>query len=232
MRENHSGHTLRLRGVSLRHQPVGAGAPFTLSLPDLEIPPGAQWALVGASGSGKTTLLSLVGGVYRPTTGEITLGDFALSAASEGARRRHRLHTIGWIHQQLSLIPYLSVSENITLPLRLAGAVRVPAEIRQRARDLAEQVGLSHRLGHRPDQLSQGERQRVALCRALITRPALVLADEPTGNLDPTTAAQVMDLLQQQIRAHGATLLMATHDHGLLDRFDRVLDVQALEART
>ena len=200
---------------------------FTLSIDALQIPAGAQWALVGPSGAGKSTLLNLIGGVLPPASGRVLLDGLDLTAATEAQRRQHRLRSVGWIHQRLGLLPYLCALDNILLPLRLAGRLdRKAAEAR--ARDLAAAVGVGDHLRRRPDRLSQGERQRVALCRALIVEPALILADEPTGNLDDDTTEAVMALLQRHSRVQGCAVIMATHDRRLLPRFDAVLDLRDL----
>lgn len=208
----------------------GQGA-FALEVPALRIASGEAVACVGPSGSGKTTLVNLLAGIEVPQTGSVRLDDVVVSALSDRQRRALRLARIGLLFQELELLDYLSALDNVLLPFHLAGRAAVtPARV-QTARALAESLGLHQGLlRRRPHRLSQGERQRVALCRAMVTEPALVLCDEPTGNLDPGTAKSVLDLLFAAVRARRATLLMVTHDHGLLPRFDRVLDITTLTA--
>ncbi|MDA1264246.1 MAG: ATP-binding cassette domain-containing protein, partial [Planctomycetota bacterium] len=160
-----------------------------------------------------------------PDAGEVTLDGSALSSLSEEARRARRLREIGLVFQDFALLDYLDARENVLLPYRLSATLTLDAKARQRAQDLARSTGVADLLGRKPRQLSQGERQRIALCRALVTAPKLVVADEPTGNLDPATAGAAVDLLFEEVAARGASLLVVTHDHGLLPRFDRVLDL-------
>ena len=211
-------------------------AGFRLEVPALDVASGASLAIVGPSGAGKTTLLHLVAGLREPGQGRIGLQDDAVPEASGGVclvdlpdtvRRAVRLQYIGAVFQTFALLDYLSVEENILLPYRLGNALCLDAASRSRARELALQVGLGDKLGRRPDALSQGERQRVAMCRAVVTQPRLVLADEPTGHLDARTKDRVLDVLHEQVDALGATLLTVTHDEALLGRFDAVLRLDA-----
>ena len=202
------------------------GGEFRLAVDALHVARGERVVLVGPSGSGKTTLLHLIAGILEaPPGASIVVDGVDLAGADPALRRRHRLGRIGLVFQEFELLDYLTVAENVALPLRLgvgaAGPGAGPAG--ERVAALAAATGISHRLGARPDRLSQGERQRTAICRALVTEPAVVLADEPTGNLDPANAAAVLDLLLEQVAVRDATLVMVTHDHTLLDRFDRVV---------
>jgi putative ABC transport system ATP-binding protein len=147
-----------------------------------------------------------------------------MTSCSASERREHRLRHIGFVFQEFRLLEYLQVLDSILLPVRLAGA-RVDGPLRKRAHDLAERAGIGGLLNRRPDRLSHGERQRAAICRALVGSPDLVLADEPTGNLDPDTGEAVLDLLFEQVQEAGAALLMVTHQHATLPRFDRVIDI-------
>lgn len=202
---------------------------FRLEIPDLTVEPGENVAVVGPSGSGKTTLLSLVSGVSVPKSGLVVTCGQEVSSMDEAARRAFRIANIGLVFQEFELLEYLDVLDNILLPYRIAPNLVLTPEVRERAEQLAGQVEIRDKLGRRPGQLSQGERQRVALCRALLVRPELVLADEPTGNLDVENKNRVLDLLFENVGKAGATLLMVTHDRELLNRFDQVVDFKAFQ---
>jgi len=212
---------IRLEDLAFRYP----GGPFRLDVPELEVAQGERVAVVGPSGSGKTTLLRLIAGILRPSAGAAVTNGVEVSALSDAARRRFRIRNIGLVFQEFELLEYLSVLDNALLPFHLDRTLPAKNEARGRAAELARRVGLGDKLERRPANLSQGERQRVAVCRALVTRPRLVLADEPTGNLDPKTGGRVLDELIAFAEADGATLLVVTHDRGLLDRFERVVDV-------
>lgn len=205
-----------------------AGSDFALKLDNLEVGRGEAVAVVGPSGSGKTTLLNLLAGVMPPANGRIRIGDQLLTELGDAERRDFRIRHLGMVFQNFELLEYLSVLENILLPLRVGAGMTVTRAHRERARELAVQVGIGAKLARHPGQLSQGERQRVAVSRALLLQPELVLADEPTGNLDPSNKGLVLDLLLDYARTHSATLVTVTHDRELLQSFDRVLDFQAL----
>jgi putative ABC transport system ATP-binding protein len=178
-------------------------------------------ALQGRSGSGKTTLLTLLGGLERPTAGQVWIDGDEVTAMDEDALVELRRHRLGFIFQTFGLIPILSAAENVEVPLRLAGVERrVRAE---RARALLDMVGLGERAKHRPDELSGGEQQRVAIARALANQPPLLLADEPTGQLDSRTGRTIMQLLRRLVEREGVSALVATHDPLLIDLADRVL---------
>ncbi len=200
------------------------GGGFALEIPSLGLARGASLAVVGPSGSGKTTLLELVAGILAPGSGRLAVAGTDLAALSEAKRRAFRARRIGFVFQDFRLLDYLSAGENILYPCRVLPGLSADAETRARARRLAEAAGIAGKLDRRPDRLSHGERQRVGICRALIAAPDLVLADEPTGNLDPETKETVLGLLLAETRAAGASLLAVTHDHALLPRFDRVAD--------
>ncbi|MCR9197958.1 MAG: ABC transporter ATP-binding protein [Planctomycetaceae bacterium] len=196
---------------------------FHLVIDQLTVAAGCATAVVGPSGSGKTTLLHLLAGILTPDAGQIVVGDTPVHSLSEAARRQFRLKQVGLVFQDFELIEYLNVLDNVLLPCRI-GHLSLDTATRQRADVLLERVGLS---GHRRKsvtRLSQGERQRVAICRALLSQPPLLLADEPTGNLDPETSAHIMRLLLETVKEAGATLVMVTHDHSLLQQFDRTVD--------
>lgn len=188
----------------------------------LEVARGEKLVLLGKSGSGKSTLLHLLGGLDRPTSGRISVEGVELTTLSGADLARYRLETVGMVFQSFHLVPWRTALDNVALPLVFAG--ESPATRSQRAERALATVGLEARLHHRPAQLSGGEQQRVAIARALINRPRLLLADEPTGNLDSDNAASVIDLLGAHVRDTGAALVLVTHDDDLAQRFaDRVL---------
>lgn len=203
---------------------------FSLGVPELRISPGTRAAAIGPSGSGKTTLLNLISGIESPEAGRIQTAAVRVDALSPAARRSFRITHIGFVFQDFLLLDYLDVRQNILYPYRLHPDLHLDADARTRTERLAADLGIERLLARRPDELSQGERQRVAIARALVTAPKLVLADEPTGNLDPATKQHALDMLFEQCDAHSMTLLMVTHDHGLLDRFEQVVDVSAFGA--
>jgi putative ABC transport system ATP-binding protein len=186
------------------------------------VPQGQFVAVTGPSGSGKSTLLGLVAGLDRPTTGSIRINGVELSLLDEDALARLRLAKIGYVFQSFHLIPTLTALENVAVPLELAGAADAVA----RAGALLDEVGLKARVGHYPAELSGGEQQRVALARAVANGPQLLLADEPTGNLDSATGAQIVDLLVGLHRRHGVTLVLVTHDPALAAFADRIVELR------
>lgn len=194
---------------------------FTLRLRGLDIARGETVAIVGPSGSGKTTLLSLLAGILTPHEGVVTVDGVAVSSQNEPGRRAYRLARIGQVFQRVELMDYLTVEENILLPLRLSG-LSITTEHRARTADLIARTGLSGKARRRPGTLSQGERQRVGICRALVAKPPVVLADEPTSSLDAKTSGAVLDLFFSLVKEEGATLVCLTHDTAILPRFDRV----------
>jgi len=202
-------------------------AGFTLELDLFEVERGAHAAIIGPSGCGKTTLLRLLTGALEPDAGRIELLGERLGTLPPAARRARRLRSVGMVFQSFALLDYLSVTENILLPFRLSGSLKVNAPIRERVRTLAGDLGIAHTLRRRPKRLSQGERQRVAIARALVTEPAVIACDEPTGSLDPARASGVMDLILGEAHRIGATVVLVTHDHALLPRFGSVLDLGA-----
>ncbi len=202
----------------------GETAVYALHGIDLTIQPGEFVALVGPSGSGKSTLLNLLGGLDRPSGGELWLNGLALHNADDKVRTRHRREQLGFIFQSFNLLPKLTALENTAVPLMLNGVPK--AERESKAAALLETVGLGHRLHHVPTELSGGEQQRVAIARALIHNPTLILADEPTGNLDSATGAEVMGLLQQLNQEQGITLIVVTHDEEVAAYAHRVVKLR------
>ncbi len=201
---------------------------FRMHIPRLDIAAGECVAIVGPSGSGKTTLLNLMAGTFVPRSGEINVAGQRLDNMSDAARRRFRIDRVGQVFQAFELLDYLTVSENILLPRLIDSESRKNSGSQQRIQSLLSSVGLQDKADKRPDELSHGERQRVAVCRAMLNRPALLLADEPTGNLDQANKQKVVELLISQARTHESMLLMVTHDHSMLDAFERVIDFAEL----
>jgi putative ABC transport system ATP-binding protein len=204
---------------------------FCLTVPTLDVERGGRLAVVGASGSGKTTLLDLIAGIRAADAGSISVFDTALETLSDAARRRYRIKNLGLIFQAFELLEYLTVRDNILLPYRISAELELTPEVIKRVEALVTETGIGEHIDSHPQQLSQGERQRAAICRALITVPELILADEPTGNLDPDNKHKILDILLEQVERNNATLVMVTHDHDLLGRFDRVLDMRELHGR-
>jgi putative ABC transport system ATP-binding protein len=220
---------VELRGVTKAYR-EGDAERVVLSGVDAAIRRGELCVLIGRSGSGKSTLLNLIGGIDVPTAGEIVVDGLPLAGTSEAARTLFRRHHVGFVFQFFNLIPTLTVEENLRLPLELNGHRRESA--RARARALLAEVGLADRGATFPERLSGGEQQRVAVARALVHEPLLVLADEPTGNLDLDTGRQVLELLDRLTRRAGRTMVMATHSPevvGLADRIFRLQDGRLVE---
>ena len=197
---------------------------FRLFVESLEIAKGEKVAVVGPSGSGKTTLLNLISGILQPHSGTVTVDEVDVSSLSDAERRDFRIANVGFVFQQFELISYLNVAENIRLAYLINSSLVASSETSDRVQQLAEAVGIQDKLRRPVHQLSQGEQQRVAICRALLANPKLILADEPTGNLDPENKLRILDVLFGQVERGGQTLLAVTHDMAIVDRFDRKID--------
>ena len=231
MSETHVDQVLAIRGLTRTYQ-TGDKTLTVLNEADLDVMPGEVVGLIGPSGSGKSSLLHAAGLLERPTAGQIFIEGRDCSNLSDRVRTRVRLHTIGFVYQAHHLLPEFSALDNVALPQMIAGVGRKPA--RERAFFLLEQLGLAERVKHQPAQLSGGEQQRVAIARALANSPRLLLADEPTGNLDPHTSAAVFENLYALARATGVAALVATHNLELARHMDRVLGLKdgKLETQT
>ncbi|KAA5607646.1 ABC transporter ATP-binding protein [Roseospira marina] len=219
-----NGPALALRGVRRAFQQAGAPDLSVLDGADLTIDAGEIVALVGPSGSGKSTLLQIAGLLERPDDGEVVLAGQAASGLGDGGRTRMRRRYLGFVYQYHHLLPEFSAEENVIVPQMVAGVGRKAA--RERARALLDRMGLATRGHHRPGQLSGGEQQRVAIARALANAPRVLLADEPTGNLDPNTADAVFNEFLRLVREEGLAALIATHNPELAARMDRVVTLR------
>ena len=201
---------------------------FSLAFDRLEIKKGAKTAFIGPSGFGKTTLLNLLAGILLPQKGRITINDTVVNQLSDTDRRNYRIRNIGFVFQDFRLLEYLSVMDNILLPCRINKTLALTDELRSAATAIARELRIDSKLSRYPAKLSHGERQRVAICRALLHEPDLILADEPTGNLDPANKSHIMAILYKYVDERGSTLITVTHDHEMLAGFDAVVDFQEL----
>ncbi|MGD9243694.1 MAG: ABC transporter ATP-binding protein [Desulfobacterales bacterium] len=211
---------ISVKNLEFRY-PVGD---FHLSIDDFSIAKSQKVAVIGPSGSGKTTLLNLLAGITTPMQGTICVSKTEVNNLSDSSRRDFRITHIGFVFQDFELLDYLNVMDNILHPYRINSALKLNKEVRRRAVTLAEEMGIGDKLKRLSNDLSQGEKQRAAICRALLPLPKLILSDEATGNLDPANKIKILDLLFRSVENHGATLLAVTHDYELLKRFDRVID--------
>ena len=218
-----NGSAVRAERIS-RHYQMGSALIRAVEDVTLEVPAGEFLALLGSSGSGKSTLLNLMAGLDRPTSGAIFAQGRNLSQMNPLELARYRSRTVGMVFQSFNLLPRMTLEENVELPLRLAEVDR--GERTGRVREALERVRLEKRLTHRPSELSGGEQQRAALARALVNRPTLLLADEPTGNLDSATGESIMVLLRKIQRSLGMTIVLVTHERHLAEKFaDRIASV-------
>ena len=216
---------IELRGLVFRYPSTGG---FRITVPELDLAGGDCIAVVGPSGSGKTTLLGLLAGILKPAAGSLVVDGADLATLDERQRRQFRIRNVGQVFQAFELLHYLSVIENVLLPHFIQASEMGTREMRRRALQLLSDVGLADKADAWTSELSQGEQQRVAVCRAMLNRPALLLADEPTGNLDQANKQNVVDILLKQARANHSTLVMVTHDRSLLASFSTVLDIQSV----
>jgi len=199
---------------------------FSLNISHLNIQKKEKIAVIGASGCGKTTFLQLLAGIKIPVSGEININSTQLEKLNEQQRRQFRIKNIGIIFQDFELIEYLNVLDNILYCFRLNPVLKLTSEIKEKAYELAKKMNIQDKLKRSISQLSQGEKQRVAICRALLTNPQILLADEATANLDPENKQKILDILFNYLVENEAVLIAVTHDHELLTRFDRVIDLQ------
>ena len=213
---------VHLQGITFSYR----ASTFRLQIPDFSLSAGQKMAVIGPSGSGKTTLLNLVAGILLPQKGSVVVDGIELTTSNDMARRDFRIRHIGFIFQDFGLLDYLDVQDNIVHPYRITRALTLTEDVRKRSHQLAEQMGISDKLNRYPSELSHGERQRVAICRALLPAPKIILADEATGNLDPKNKLHIMELLFTCVEQSGATLLAVTHDEELLPHFERITDFQ------
>ncbi len=211
---------IELEGIEFKYPK----SDFHLSVEKLTFPTGSKTAIIGPSGFGKTTLLNIISGINLPQSGTVKVDQTNVNSLKDQDRRTFRLLNIGFIFQDFKLLEYLKVMDNIQLPFRINRVLKISQSIREKARVMAASMHIEDKLSKFPAKLSQGERQRVAICRALINAPKVILADEPTGNLDPENKEKIMGMLFDQVEQNGSTLITVTHDHELLSGFDRVID--------
>jgi putative ABC transport system ATP-binding protein len=200
---------------------LGGESLFALAGVDLEIKRGEYLSIMGPSGSGKSTLFNMIGGLDRPSVGTVKINDIDINRLKPEELAWLRCHRIGYIFQTFNLIPVLSALENVTLPMCFAGLKDADAD--RKGQQILEQVGLGHRMHHKPTELSGGQQQRVAIARSLANDPMIILADEPTGNLDLKTGKEIIDLLQRLNKDNGVTIIAATHDFKMLSVSDRIV---------
>ena len=199
---------------------------FKIEVSDIKITQGSKIAISGKSGSGKTTLIHLISGILKPQSGEILFFDESITDMNENDIRKHRISNIGFIFQEFELLDYLNVMDNLVLPYKINKSLSLDEEIKDKAKEIANRIGIGNKLDQHPKQLSGGERQRLAIARALITSPPLIIADEPTGNLDDKTSNIVMDEITDQVSYTNSTLIMISHNNELISSFDEIIDIQ------
>jgi len=201
-----------------------ASGKFVLNMPEFVVAKHEKVAVIGPSGTGKTTLLNLIAGILVPTRGSIRVNETSIEQLTDRKRRQFRITQLGFVFQDFELLDYLNVYDNILHPYRITKALKLDSAVRLRAEMLAAEMGIGDKLRQRSVDLSQGEKQRAAICRALLPQPGLILADEATGNLDPDNKTRILDLLFRAVEEHDTTLLAVTHDYELLKRFDRIVN--------
>jgi len=199
---------------------------FKIEISNIKITQGSKIAISGKSGSGKTTLIHLISGILKPQSGEILFFDKSITDMNDKEIRKHRISNIGFIFQEFELLDYLNVMDNLILPYKINKSLSLDEEIKNKAKEIANRIGIGNKLDQHPKQLSGGERQRLAIARALITSPPLIIADEPTGNLDNKTSNIVMDEITDQVSYTNSTLIMISHNNELISSFDEIIDIQ------
>ena len=199
---------------------------FKIEVSNIKITQGSKIAISGKSGSGKTTLIHLISGILKPQSGEILFFDKSITDMNDNDIRKHRISNIGFIFQEFELLDYLNVMDNLVLPYKINKSLSLDEEIKNKAKEIANRIGIGNKLDQHPKQLSGGERQRLAIARALITSPPLIIADEPTGNLDDKTSKIVMDEITDQVSYTNSTLIMISHNNELISSFDEIIDIQ------
>ena len=199
---------------------------FKIEVSDIKITQGSKIAISGKSGSGKTTLIHLISGILKPQSGEILFFDKSITDMNDNDIRKHRISNIGFIFQEFELLDYLNVMDNLVLPYKINKSLSLDEEIKDKAKEIANRIGIGNKLDQHPKQLSGGERQRLAIARALITSPPLIIADEPTGNLDDKTSNIVMDEITDQVSYTNSTLIMISHNNELISSIDEIIDIQ------
>ena len=199
---------------------------FKIEISNIKITQGSKIAISGKSGSGKTTLIHLISGILKPQSGEILFFDESITDMNDNDIRKHRISNIGFIFQEFELLDYLNVMDNLVLPYKINKSLSLDEEIKDKAKEIANRIGIGNKLDQHPKQLSGGERQRLAIARALITSPPLIIADEPTGNLDNKTSNIVMDEITDQVSYTNSTLIMISHNNELISSFDEIIDIQ------
>lgn len=215
---------IKIKDILKRYPSPDGGEITVLSLSGLDIRDGEEVGISGASGTGKTTLLNIISGILLPTRGSVLIDDVEINRLPEAKRDLFRAQTIGYVFQMFNLIPSLTAKENVMASIVFGK--KIPAHEREkRCLELLKRVGLSHRVNYKPGQLSGGEQQRVSIARALSNRPSVVIADEPTANLDVKNRAMVMELLREVCHENAAALIVATHDQGVLKSLKRVVDL-------
>ncbi len=215
---------ITLKNISFQYP----NSDFHLEFDELTFQSGSKTAVIGPSGFGKTTLLNLISGIYTPQQGSVAVNGKKVNEMADSKRRTFRLRHIGFIFQDFKLLDYLKVKDNILLPFRINKSQTLNNSIRKRAKEIASLLNIEDKLNKYPNKLSQGERQRVAICRALLNDPSIILADEPTGNLDPDNKQKIMRVLFDYVNDRGSSLITVTHDHELLRDFDRIVDFKQL----
>lgn len=218
---------ITLKNISFQYP----NSEFHLEFDELTFKSSSKTAVIGPSGFGKTTLLNLISGIYTPQQGSVIVNEKKVNEMADSERRTFRLTQIGFIFQDFKLLDYLKVMDNILLPFRINKSLVLNNLTKNRAKDIASLLNIEDKLNKYPNKLSQGERQRVAICRALLNDPSIILADEPTGNLDPDNKQKIMCVLFDYVNDRGSSLITVTHDHELLKDFDRIVDFKQLYVR-